>query len=251
MNYIYYFKNFQDEIIYVGRTNNIKRRMKEHFVNGHLLKECYNEVCTVMYSKVNDSKYDTEICETLMINKYKPKYNTEKVFNEQSNKTTFKLIDLNFEEIYIYFLDDKFCVDLNKPCYPWYSNYESIKDRCNYFMDYNLGNLKHRMGLYKNLTNNIYKDNRYIYDVIVTVYKKIKKNICYKESNLDEPISDNGDLELSYVSFNIKILDELNLSSKDLALLISAGFIFKVSNDIYAVPLHTKNVLNTINNNFL
>ena len=59
MNYLYYFLDYNNTIIYIGKTGNIKRRMKEHFLQGHLPKECYDNVYQIMYACVNDSKYDT------------------------------------------------------------------------------------------------------------------------------------------------------------------------------------------------
>lgn len=250
MNYVYYFKNFNNEIIYVGRTNNIKRRMKEHFLNGHLDKDCYDEVCSIMYAQINDSKYDTEICETLLINKYKPKYNTEKMFNEKFDKTSFELPNLVFKELFVYFLDDDFFVNLKEKKYPCYDNNKTIRERCENLIEYNLGNLKHKIGTYKYLTNSIYKNHRYIYDVIIKVYEKVKNNIYYEESNLDEPISEYDDLDGTYVAFNVDILDELHLSSKNLLMLANCGFIFRLSDNVYAIPLHTNKILETINKKY-
>ena len=251
MNYVYYFLNYDDEIIYVGRTNDIKRRMKEHFVKGHLDKSCYEEVNKIMFAKVNDSKYDTEICETLLINKYKPKYNKEKVFFENNKKTSYSLIDLNFKELTVYFLDNSFNLSLNDFKYPCYLSDLSNQDRCKNLIDYNLGNLKHRKGIYKNLNKDIYKENRYIYSTLIKIYEYIGKNICYEKSNIDEPINDNGELSLSYVTFNIDILNKLKLDIKTIALIIQCGFIFHITDSLYAVPIHTENVIKTFNKNFL
>lgn len=247
MNYVYYFKNSCNEIIYVGRTNNIKRRMKEHFVRGHLDKQCYEEVVEIMYAKVNDSKYDTEICETLLIDKYKPKYNTEKVFAENFNKTSFNLPELEFKKLYTYFLNDEFYIELNNPKLPCYFEDARLNERCENLINYNIGNLKHRMGLYKSLTTNIYKQHRYLYNIIIEVYEKIKTNICYDHSNVDEPINEANDIYTTYTAFNIDILDNLKLSSKDLSMLIYYGFIFRITDSIYGVPLHTNSVLKEIN----
>lgn len=250
MNYIYFFKNYNNEIIYVGRTKDIKRRMKEHFVKGHLNKDCYNETDVIMYTEVNESKYDTEICETLLINKYKPKYNTEKIWNESYDKTSYELIELDFKPLYIYFLDDKFEVILKDFKYPCYV-VNNIKDKCINLINYNLGNLKHRNGIYRNLNKNIFRKHRYLTSVLIDLHKLVRKNILFEESNLDEPISDNGDLDLSYVVFDIKILEKLKLSVETLSLLIHCGYIFRINDEKYAIPLHTKNVLKTIEYKYL
>ncbi|WP_416389558.1 GIY-YIG nuclease family protein [Paeniclostridium hominis] len=33
-----------NKIIYVGKTNNLDRRFKQHFTKGHLPEECYRSV---------------------------------------------------------------------------------------------------------------------------------------------------------------------------------------------------------------
>lgn len=251
MNYVYYFMNYDNEIIYVGRTNNIKRRMKEHFVKGHLESSCYKEVNLVMYAVVNDSKYDTEICETLLINKYKPKYNTEKKFLERADKSTYEIKDLDFKELNFYFLENDFYITLDNLKYPCYTESINIKERCLNLINFNIGNLKHKIGLYKNLNPDIYKNHRYIYNKIIEIYNFIKSDIYYDESNLDEPISDNGDLDLSYVAFNIDLLDKMNLDARTIALLLHCGFIFRINDILYGIPLHTKNVIKTFNKKYL
>ena len=43
--YVYRFKNEENEIIYVGKTKDLKQRIRTHFgKQGHLPKECYEEV---------------------------------------------------------------------------------------------------------------------------------------------------------------------------------------------------------------
>lgn len=74
--YIYRFVNQHDRVIYIGRTNNIVRRIRhQHFGNnGHLPKTCYNETVYVEYAKVK-SENDAKIYELYYIEKYHPKYN--------------------------------------------------------------------------------------------------------------------------------------------------------------------------------
>lgn len=70
--YVYKFEGRLGEVIYIGRTNDIYRRMKEHFGGrGHKSKECYAEVTKVSYMKVKDM----ERAEGYLIRKYRPKYN--------------------------------------------------------------------------------------------------------------------------------------------------------------------------------
>ena len=48
--YVYRFLNNKNEIIYVGKSVNFINRMKQHFgSNGHLPKECYDNVDKIEY----------------------------------------------------------------------------------------------------------------------------------------------------------------------------------------------------------
>lgn len=77
--FVYKFINAEGNVIYVGRTQNIKNRMKQHFGDGHLSKECYNEVSKIEYTTL-DSEVAMVICEIYFINKYNPKYNTSDLY---------------------------------------------------------------------------------------------------------------------------------------------------------------------------
>lgn len=78
MYYLYRFVNVNNDIIYIGRTNDIKRRiLKEHFTdNTHLPKECYLDTQKVDYTEIN---YESEevAYEAVLINHYRPKYNIQ------------------------------------------------------------------------------------------------------------------------------------------------------------------------------
>jgi predicted GIY-YIG superfamily endonuclease len=53
MNHIYQFLNKNEEVIYVGITQDIKTRIRsQHFTaGGHLPKDCYEEAEMVLYSE--------------------------------------------------------------------------------------------------------------------------------------------------------------------------------------------------------
>ena len=74
---VYRFKNKENEIIYVGKTKDLKQRLRSHFgKQGHLPKKCYKEV-----RKVEFLTFEKEslmgIKELYYISKFQPKYNTE------------------------------------------------------------------------------------------------------------------------------------------------------------------------------
>lgn len=78
MPYIYKFLDEQDNVIYIGRTNNIIRRIRnEHFSNtkqGHLPQACYNQTANVHYAEVA-SQNEAKMYELYYIEQYHPIYN--------------------------------------------------------------------------------------------------------------------------------------------------------------------------------
>ncbi|MCY7916174.1 nucleotide excision repair endonuclease [Bacillus vallismortis] len=86
--YVYKFLNEEDEILYVGKTKNLRNRMERaHFTNnGHLPTNCYIETKKVKIAKVANND-EMSIYERYLINILNPKYNTQ-----INNRTIF-----NFE----------------------------------------------------------------------------------------------------------------------------------------------------------
>ena len=97
MFYVYKFLDQDNNIIYIGRTTGLERRMKEHKLNGHLSQECYDKVNKIFYSKLG-SNVDMKIYESYYISKYKPIYNEK---NKSFGDTKLILPDLEWHE-YIY-----------------------------------------------------------------------------------------------------------------------------------------------------
>lgn len=90
-SYVYKFLDETGTIIYIGKTDNIHNRMKQHFsTNGHLPSGCYESVTSVFYS-VLPTKCDADILETFLINKYSPKYNTDKMFYQNIERSRYQL----------------------------------------------------------------------------------------------------------------------------------------------------------------
>lgn len=79
--YVYRFLNNRNEIIYVGYTKDINRRMHEHFTRGHLPQPCYDSVATIEYKKYK-TKSDASVMEIYYINTYQPIYNTRSKMHE-------------------------------------------------------------------------------------------------------------------------------------------------------------------------
>lgn len=75
VSYCYRFKDINGNIIYVGKTVDMSKRMEQHFGGrGHLDKSCYKSVAVIEYQKYK-TESDSLIMETYYITKYSPKYN--------------------------------------------------------------------------------------------------------------------------------------------------------------------------------
>lgn len=74
MHYVYKFIDKEDNVIYIGKTKNIHNRIKQHKENGHLSKECYENIFKIEYTKLTNS-HDMNFLEVAMIKDIKPKYN--------------------------------------------------------------------------------------------------------------------------------------------------------------------------------
>lgn len=74
-SYVYKFEDSRGKVLYIGKTNDIDRRMKEHFGGkGHIKGNCYKDTARVYYMQLN-SDGDALLVEQYMIGKYNPVYN--------------------------------------------------------------------------------------------------------------------------------------------------------------------------------
>lgn len=81
--YIYRFINFENEIIYIGKTKHLEKRLNTHFSNkGHLPDKCYLECERIDTLKV-ETEIEMDIYEIYLINKYNPKYNILSNYKEK------------------------------------------------------------------------------------------------------------------------------------------------------------------------
>lgn len=95
--YVYRFKDKHEQIVYVGKTKNLKTRMRQHFSpRGHLTEQQYASIETVEYVEL-PTKIDMDIKELYYINKWKPAYNTSNV-----NHNTASTIIADDDEWIIY-----------------------------------------------------------------------------------------------------------------------------------------------------
>jgi len=89
--YVYRFLNKKNEIIYVGRSKDISKRISTH---SHLPNECYEEVNYIEYIALNNDD-ESAIYERYYINIFNPKYNTQ---YKNKSEFSFKLPNYNWKK---------------------------------------------------------------------------------------------------------------------------------------------------------
>lgn len=77
---IFMFYNEAGELLFVGKARKLRQRIKRHFEDSvSVMKKHRDEIARIDVCLVKSS-VDREIYETYIINKYKAKYNVDKVF---------------------------------------------------------------------------------------------------------------------------------------------------------------------------
>jgi predicted GIY-YIG superfamily endonuclease len=78
---VYFLENRFGEVIYIGKTSNFKRRIREH-LNGIGRSSLFCAHIHMVRLYAIKDEFEREIYETYLINKYKPFYNVSKVYDK-------------------------------------------------------------------------------------------------------------------------------------------------------------------------
>lgn len=93
---IYFFKNKNKELIYIGKSVNLRHRVKNYFQQqknfGDLTKKMVSEIKTIDW-KIFASEFEALLWEAKLINQYQPKYNIR-----SKDDKSFILIAITKEE---------------------------------------------------------------------------------------------------------------------------------------------------------
>lgn len=75
---VYFFHNHQDNILYIGKARNLKKRLSSYFIGerGEKIALLLEEASAISYILVN-SEFDALILEANLVQKNQPKYNVE------------------------------------------------------------------------------------------------------------------------------------------------------------------------------
>ena len=82
--YIYKMYNNKDELLYIGKTHNLYARMNAHFSNAILNEQPWKQEVNKIEVIELYNQYDIDIIEIYLIGKEKPKYNSDKVYENIS-----------------------------------------------------------------------------------------------------------------------------------------------------------------------
>ena len=82
--YIYKMYNNKDELLYIGKTHNLYARMNAHFSNAILNEQPWKQEVNKIEVIELYNQYDIDIIEIYLIGKEKPKYNSDKVYENAS-----------------------------------------------------------------------------------------------------------------------------------------------------------------------
>ena len=87
-HYVYFLYNDDDELLYIGKTSNLRERLSCYFSKSKKIgwKKEINPDSLILFKC--STLTDLDIYETYFINKYKPRMNRGKVFSE---KLSFEL----------------------------------------------------------------------------------------------------------------------------------------------------------------
>lgn len=83
-NYIYFFYDSNNILLYIGKTTNLINRLRCHFSKDNLISEPWKQLVDrdkITYYQCI-TRTDLDVYETYFINEYNPKHNMDKVFHD-------------------------------------------------------------------------------------------------------------------------------------------------------------------------
>ena len=100
MCYLYRFKDFYGEIIYVGRAKNLLGRLSNHSHKANENKE-YDQICSIEFLPMK-SEAEMMVMEKYYINLYKPKCNVADIWDGDVDRDLESGNWIRFEDYFIW-----------------------------------------------------------------------------------------------------------------------------------------------------
>lgn len=98
---IYFFKDADAQILYIGKAANLRKRVSQYFVSKDLsakIQVMKQHVCDIDYVET-PTEADALLFEATLINRYKPKYNTR--LKDDKSYPVIALTDETYPRLYI------------------------------------------------------------------------------------------------------------------------------------------------------
>lgn len=241
--YVYVMYDENENVLYVGKTTSMKRRMYQHFKVD--FEDWKLDVKYIKYMMLK-TEIDMSIYEIFLINKLKPKYNTSLRFKgETSINLRYTLIPYNYNKYSVISKEDAINIKNNLIIYEenkkskqnHNSNYYDLKDfktNKDYILSYNwcLKNQDNLNRLIANIGNMVRYNNIKIKNFAWTFYEDITyRDIPYMvkiKNGFNSNYTPNKNLEdinaLAYLC-NDFILDNNGVVDDNLSLLNLIDFI--------------------------
>lgn len=241
MTFVYKFVDYQNNIIYIGKTKKIENRMRQHFNgDGHLPMECYQNVSHIFVIELN-GKTNMDMYETYLINKYTPKYNVDKQFKEHMNlhnNDFIKINEVEWKELFFVFNKNGISISFKPIKYPFFENNLSNYDKCIKLLEYNYYQLIYRPGFYENYLCNIFNDHDDMIEYLKLIHKEILDGKVFdlSLSCFDEPLSSENDA-FEYVAINLNCIKSINLVK--LLTMVQCKMLVRITNNIYGIVVHS------------
>lgn len=87
---VYFLYDNNDELLYVGKTNNFRSRLLSHFRGRDVAKPFYRLIDHVTVYFVNEN-FERELYETYAINTFKPSFNKAKTYYYDRSEKQFEI----------------------------------------------------------------------------------------------------------------------------------------------------------------
>ena len=240
---VYLFKDAEDQIIYVGKTRDIKKRMMRHFSMGHLPACCYDSVERIFFAYVG-SPYNAEIFETYLIGKYHPKYNADKKFRAESEDAELGFLQLEWKELF--FERTESGVRFHKLRFPYMEHGLLATEQAQIAIETNLNIIRyHPCELWESKTlmriPNIWDKLESLY---VYASQHISKTDCDFSENIVPEYEEHDDREEHVIAFYV----EMTSAPECFTELLGIGWIFHIHDNVFGLPMICSRVLKKLDN---
>ena len=234
--YVYKFVDYKENIIYIGKTSDIFRRMKQHFNGkGHLPKECYKDTFEIYYIEL-DGKTNMDIYETYLINKYIPKYNKEKQFNEKldnhNNNEFINIEEIEWKPLYFRFRQKGIEIKKTPFSYEFFNRDYMDREKCEKLLEYNYYLLKYQTAFIKKYAPSLHNN---LQNTLMNICKDIKENNNFNIENscFDEPLDISKNECYEWVAITKNTLNKYN--KLYIEQLIKYDLLYKLNDELYGI----------------